>query len=399
MPILDWFRPPRHLLTLYLAGTFAAAGALAWLGWRLIDQERALDAKHAQDRLDIVVDRVAAALQLSMNELERNLSAAGGTLPGDTLVLTADRSSMQGRPSDRLVFFPVVVQAGEPPADIFRAGETAEISGGDPARAIAIYRELARPGAAPVRAGALVRLGRSLRRMGQYEEALRAYAGLALLGATPIEGLPAELAAREARCTVLETMGRRADLEREARELYCDLAGGRWQLRHADWDFRMEEARTWAGSALVPFPGLDAKIALSAAAESLWKRWPELPSSGRSVTMYGNRPVLQVWAATPERLTAVLAGSGYLEAACRQAGGEAQVQICLTDRDGQVILGRVSGPQATRGAATTRLPWNLSVSAANPAVEIAEAGTRRHMLLAGLALSGNFTSSVLPEQV
>ena len=117
MPILDWFRPPRHLLTLYLAGTLAAAAALAWLGWRLIDQERALDAKHAQDHLEIAADRVAAALQRSLNELERQLSEAGGTLPGDAVALRADRSSIQARPSNRPVFYPFVAQAGEPPAD------------------------------------------------------------------------------------------------------------------------------------------------------------------------------------------------------------------------------------------------------------------------------------------
>ena len=42
MSWLDWFRPPRNLLTLYLAGTLAAVVALGWLGWRLLDQERAL---------------------------------------------------------------------------------------------------------------------------------------------------------------------------------------------------------------------------------------------------------------------------------------------------------------------------------------------------------------------
>ena len=33
-------RPPRNLLTFYLTGTLAAAAALAWLGWRLLDQQR-----------------------------------------------------------------------------------------------------------------------------------------------------------------------------------------------------------------------------------------------------------------------------------------------------------------------------------------------------------------------
>lgn len=131
-----------------------------------------------------------------------------------------------------------------------------------------------------------------------------------------------------------------------------------------------------------------AATALSAAAESLWKRWPDLPPAGHAVSFYGSLPVLAVWTATPKRFMAVLAGSGYLEALCRKAAGEAEVQICLSDRDGQIILGRVAGLQATRTAAATRLPWNLHVSNANPAGELAQAGTRRRMLLAGLAILG-----------
>jgi len=388
MPLLDWYRPPRHLLTFYLAGTMAAAAALAWLGWRLLDQERALEAQRAQERLEIAADRLAALFQRSLSELERQLTEAGGTLPEDTVVLVADRHTVRARPPDRLMFYPFLAEAAELSGDVFRAGETAEFAGGDPAKAIAIYSELARSTALPIRAGALVRLGRSLRKAGQMVEALRIYSDLALLHAAVIEGLPAELVAREARCSVLEKMGRRDALEREARELYRDLASGHWRLRRAAWDFRMEETRAWAGSGVIPVSGLDAATALSAAAESLWKRWPDLPPAGHAVSFYGSRPVLAVWTAAPERLTAVLAGSEYLEALCRQAAGEAQVQICLSDRDGRVILGRVAGLQATRIAATTRLPWNLHVSNANPAGELAQAGTRRRMLLAGLAILG-----------
>ena len=286
------------------------------------------------------------------------------------------------------MFYPFLAEATEPPRDVYRAGEREEFAGGNPAKAIAIYRELARSAALPVKAGALMRLGRSLRKAGKPDEALQTYNNLALLGATLVEGFPAELVAREARCSVLEEMGRRHVLERAARELYGDLAQGRWQLRHAAWDFLMEETRAWAGSSAIQVSGLDAATALSAAAESLWKRWSDLPPAGHAISFYGSRPVLAVWTAAPERLTAVLAGTEYLETLCRQAAGEAQIQICLSDRDGQVILGRVAGLQATRTAAATRLSWNLHVSNVNSAGELAQAGTRRGLLLAGLAILG-----------
>jgi signal transduction histidine kinase len=398
MPWLDWFRPPRNLLTFYLAGTLAAAAALAWLGWRLLDQERVLEGTRAQERLEISADRVVALLQRSLDDLERQSAAAGATVAEDTVVVTADRRTVQARPPDRLVFYPFLAEPAEGPGDVFRAGEAAEFAGGDLANTIAIYRGLTGTRALPVRAGALVRLGRSLRKAGRHDEALQVYLELARLPTTFIEGLPAELVAREARCSVLQERGSRDALEREARDLYHDLARGRWPLRRAAWDFLMDETRAWAGSSAPPVPGLEAATALSEAAESLWTRWPDLPPAGQAVSLHGGRPVLAVWTATPERLVGVLAGSGYLEAMCRQAAGEARVQLCLSDRDGHIILGKAAGPQATRAAAATRLPWNLQVSSANPAGEIALAGTRRRTLLAGLALlavlilaSGYFT--------
>ena len=398
MPWLDWFRPPRNLLTFYLAGTLAAAPALAWLGWRLLDQERALEGTRAQERLEISADRVVALLQRSLDDLERQSGAAGATMAEDTVVVTADHRTFQTRPPDRLAFYPSITESAEPPGDVFGAGEAAEFAGGDLANAIAIYRELARSRALPVRAGALVRLGRSLRKAGRRDEALQVYSELARLPDTFIEGLPAELVAREARCSVLQEQGSRDALEREARDLYHDVARGRWPLRHAAWVFLMDETRAWAGSSATAVPGLDAATALSEAAESLWKRRPDLQPAGQAVSFHAGRPVLAAWTATRERLVAVLAGSGYLETMCRQAASEARVQLCLSDRDGHVILGKVIGPQATRAAAATRLPWTLHVSSANPAGEIALAGTRRRTLLAGLALlavlilaSGYFT--------
>jgi hypothetical protein len=107
------------------------------------------------------------------------------------------------------VFYPSASEAAELPRDLFRAGETAEFTGNDPSAAVAIYRALARSTASPIRAGALVRLGRTLRKVGRFEEALRVYADLEGLGDTFIEGLPADLVAREARCTVLLEQSRR----------------------------------------------------------------------------------------------------------------------------------------------------------------------------------------------
>jgi signal transduction histidine kinase len=388
MSWLDWLRPPRNLLTLYLAGTLAAAAALAWLGWRLLEQERVLERTRAQERLETAADRVVALLQRSLDDLERQSSASAAVLPEDTVVLTADGRNVTVWPPNGLVFYPFLPEAARPPRDVYRAGETAEFAGGDPATAITIYRALARSKERAVRAGALVRLGRCLRKAGRPDEALQVYSDLAGVGAAFIEELPADLVAREARCTVLEEQGRLDALEREARELHHDLARGRWPLRRAAWEFLMGEVGAWVGSSTVPLPNLDAARALSEAAEFLWKRRSDLPPTGHAVSFHGGRPVLSVWTTAPGRLVAVVAGRAYLEAISGQAAAEARVRISLQDRDGQVMLGQVADPRATRTAAATRLPWTLHVSSDNPAGDLVLAGARRRTLVAGLAILG-----------
>jgi signal transduction histidine kinase len=389
MHLHDWFRPPRYLLTLLLAVTFVASAALVWLGWRLLDQERAVVTQRAVERRENAADRVVAIFQRNLHELEVQLSPGASGLPDDAVVLlVASRGTMQARPPQRLVFYPPAIAQEAQAADVFRAGETAEFSGATPTQAIAIYRELARSTDRSVRAGSLVRLGRSLRKAVMLGDALQAYSDLRLLGDATVAGLPAELVAREARCTVLERMGRRDELEREAQSLYRDLETGRYQLQHAAWSFFLEEAKAWAGPGVVRAPSLEGAIALSAAAESLWNRWQDLPASGNALLVHQDQPVLAVWTATPEQLTAVLAGRRYLEAISGQAAREAQVRIAISDRDGTPVLGAVTGPEAVRGAIAIHQPWNLRISSAVPEAESAQDRTRRQLLLSGLAIAG-----------
>jgi signal transduction histidine kinase len=67
---------------------------------------------------------------------------------------------------------------------------------------------------------------------------------------------------------------------------------------------------------------------------------------------------------------------------------DADVQVALADRDGQSILGHASGTRAVRTAAETGLPWTIAVAAVHPERAVAQAGARRRLLLAGLAVVG-----------
>src|SRR5450759_2425527 len=237
MPLLHWFRPPRSLLTLYLAGAITGVVCLAWLAGRLLDQEQAVELQRAREQLEVAADRAVAVCQRSLNELERQAFAADGPLPPDTVAVIADRLSVRSRPAGRLVFVPVVAPSSDVPPGVFTAGEQAEFGKTGLANAADIYRALTRAPSRAVRAGALVRLGRTLRKAGRHAEALQAYAELARVDDVRIEGRPADLMAREARCSVLEETGQRDVLEREAHDLRRDLASGRWALTRAAWEF------------------------------------------------------------------------------------------------------------------------------------------------------------------
>jgi len=79
-------------------------------------------------------------------------------------------------------------------------------------------------------------------------------------------GLPAALTAAEARCTVLEAMGRTDELRQEAARMASLLWSGRLALLRPAWEFHLEEARRW-GADGPPAPQQRQAFALSSAAQ------------------------------------------------------------------------------------------------------------------------------------
>jgi len=431
-----WLQPPRRLLTSFLVVVVACVGALAWLGYRLLDQDRALESQRLQEQLESAADLTTAAMERRLAELDSALDAppSGARLPDGAILFVAGSDSFELHGSRRLLFYPESTAPQDLAADArlaaaateaLRTAELLEFQRDDPQAAAALYRNAARTDESAARAAALVRLGRSLRKAGRTDEALDAYTELATLGSTmvPGSGLPAELVAREGRCSALAENGSPDELQREASNLLRDLEDGRWRLTRSAYEFRANEARAWiAGgkhaalppaaqappdsppppaSAQAPLgppatPPATDMFAISDTAGNLvgdWRARPG-PSSGRRVFMVNSQPVLATWRATATGITAAVAGPHYLDSLWREAGhGQpGRTLLTLTDPQGQTIFGTLPAQServAVRTTAVTRLPWTLHVAAAGPASSSAPASgvpARRRLLFSGLVI-------------
>ncbi len=130
MSLRWWFSPPRHLLALFLAVTIVPATALAWLSWRLLEQDHALATQRLQERLEHTADLIAAELERRLAEIEEELpawAAAPATDDlDDALIVAFSPHGVEAHPASRLLYHPFVLPATEPPSHVFMAGEIPE---------------------------------------------------------------------------------------------------------------------------------------------------------------------------------------------------------------------------------------------------------------------------------
>ena len=403
----EWFRRPRRLLTLFFALMLFSAGALAWLGWQLFRQDRALESQRIQERLESAADLATVALQKGLSEAEEQLtglstvaavqlhdraSALSRDFSEDAVLFVLASDRMETFPRGRLLYYPEQPAASEPALEVFEAAENAEFQQEDYSKAISALEPLARTTNLPIRAGALVRLGRNLRKVGRLSEALSVYEQLAGMGSVQVGGLPAELVAQRARCVVLEERhdGR---LRPAALALYTGLQAGQWQLDRAVYNLYSEEAKRWLGSSAPPAPSA-AKLALASAVESQWREWEKagrIPR-GRRILRTESYSTLFVWRASEGRVVLLAAGPTYVEShwlatlppLLRTQG----VRIGLEDAEGRGAVGepgKTSNRRSLRLASATGLPWTL-YAISDDRAGIAEFGGRRRLLLAGLSV-------------
>lgn len=376
------FGAPRRLMLWFVALLLLPAAAVAGLGVQLLRQERDLAARQRRERLEIAADRTAAGLEQALSQTERRLAAESMRIADedDAVVVRFEGERVEAA-SGKLLYYPELPPIGQLPPGVFAAGEALEFQSGNPAGAAAAFRALARSPDRDARAGALLRLARNLRKLGQPDAALDAYDRLGAVKDAGVAGLPADLVARRARCAVLDEIGRRDLLAAEARTLGADLVAGRWRLDRGVLTAYLEQVARWSGRA-IELPA--DRVALAAMTEWLWRRQSSssLPAGGRHAARFADVDVTALWQTRDGRLTALAAGPRYLRREWLDPVSAAArgLEVSLASGHEGNGIGEVR-----RQPGETGLPWTIAVADSGAEGDGVSAA-RRRLLLTGLLL-------------
>lgn len=407
----QWLRPPRNYVVAFAGTALTLLATLGWLGWRLLEQERDLADQRTRAQLEAAADVVTASLTGRLTETEAELShiasmpadsldAAAGryarTLGADAALVLFAPAGIRSYPAGRLLYDPDQGEAPDRQPTVFEAAERLEFQQRDHAAAAARYRELARTGNPDQRAGALLRLGRVLRRSGQLGPALSAYAAIERIGSALVAGAPADLVARSARLAVLESGGRIAESRRGADSLLTDLYRGRWRLSRSTFEFYRAEigARsakgTWADSVY------RVRSGIAAGAEALRDRWLDdasTPRTGRRVVLVSGGAFLLLWQKDIERLVGIVAGPAHFASKWLVESNavlqRSDARLHLADGDGVTLHGAsppTGLPRAVRTPAESHLPWTIQVASAGTGQGVLR-GDQARLLVAALAVA------------
>ncbi|MEZ5398948.1 MAG: HAMP domain-containing sensor histidine kinase [Bryobacteraceae bacterium] len=371
----------RGLVVLFLGVTILPALALVVLGVRLWHQERIVAEQQRRQNLDHAADHAVRVLEQELAGIRRSVAAGNwGSLrfPDDSAALTIRDSSVRGIPADHLPYLPSAPPLKEVPENAFAEVEILEFARQDLPGALRRYASLAASPNPGIRAGALLREGRILRKLGRGEEALGAARRLEEVREIAFNGMPVELLARRSRCVILADLARKTELADEAGRIRDDLRAGRWVLDRASYELVAEQLERWLGVAVAPRP---EQAALAEAAEWLYRRWTatptgEFPGSGTQVL----RGVLVVWEANGGSLNALLAGPTLVQHRLFELAA-AEVHPIRLEAG---VRRPPDGIRVQRTAAESGLPWHLRF-APDPNEPLQDP-VRNQLLLAGFGL-------------
>jgi signal transduction histidine kinase len=371
---IDWKilrQPPQPLLVILYSFTAVCISLLGWLAWRLVDQERLVESQRAQERIEQEADRVVATLRGVLADLGERLDAwdSSSRPPEGALVVMVKAGSVDAF-GGKLLFSPLPPVLPEANPELFRKGEELEFALSKPAEALAIYQPLALSESAPVRAGALVRMARVHRRLGETRLADDAYAKLAAIRNAMVAGAPADLVAR--------TELRDATAAR-------DLLNGRWQITRDQLEFY------WPRVSREALPA-DAMALSDAAAMAVESGKRNQASRGEETLRVGDRSFFLLWRGGPDRRVAMISSPESLLPASKGA------TVSLTgSRD-------IRRRAAVRTAAESQIPWTIYVTASNSGKPAGFADQRRFLtfefslMIAFLLVAAHFIAKAIRRE-
>jgi signal transduction histidine kinase len=386
-------RPSAQLIGLIAAVTVVPLITLLWVGWRLFEQDRVLEHQQVRQRVERGADLLVAALQRSIATSEQEIGGGASDMPPGGVAVTFRDDVIEALPPGRVAYLPRVRSLREAPADAFARGEALEFQQQDLNGAVTLFREQTHTVDPAIRTGAWLRLARTFQKARRTDEALDAYAQVTGIDDVTVEGVPAALAARYARCKLFETHNRADDLHSEAGALDAALHSGRWPLTAPVYWLYSADAAKWSGAD----PGRwRNEESLAAAIVAFWEEWrlaPPHAASGRESIDVDGISMAVAWQRVNGALRALVAGPRFVESQWLSSASaivtETQTTFALRDGNGKRIFGGVDttvGETVSRNPPDTDLPWTLVVASVQPPREAHDFAVRRRFLVAGFVL-------------
>ncbi len=385
-PLREWLKPPRSLLVILFLLTLVSVSALGWFGWKLMNQDRLVEAQRTQELLEQTADRASAALRRTLAETgERLGSWLAGEQPApppDGLLLYITESGMTAIPPGRLLYQPHPPPLPEAAPDLFAVAEAREFHYREPALAAEQYEELAASHNRALAAGALLRLGRVLRNSGREQQSRARYVQLAEFADVRVAGAPADLVARKALCELSRDPA-------EALSLARDLLRGRWSLTRGQFAYYWDEAARLSGGTAPQIPA--ESIDFSEAAGQVWsERQRDSDMRGQRTVWQNGRPIFVMWRGGAERRALLLTGTDSVlkQVFAGEPAFGGQVLLAAVDSEGRSVAGRKdgSGRAAVRAAAENQLPWTLYVTGMRGLKEAGVQARQRYLMLGTLVM-------------
>jgi signal transduction histidine kinase len=301
--------------------------------------------------------------------------------PDGTVLLIADANGVVQRRGARIPYLPGIRPAQVVSSTLFAEAEADEFRRQELDHAAAAYKRLTDSPSLPIRAAALIRLARVLRKQERYREAVDVYGSLAELGDVPVAGSPAALVAGRERMVLFKAMGQHANAALEANQLGAVLGDGRFAIDRATFEFHREAAT----SESVSSNDRNAPLALAEAVEALWPDVTSKPS-GRADWSGGSGAFIAVWRRTGARSAAVVGSADTFVTRVRGAVPLTE-RWSLEDSGGREISGRLPVDEIAlrKTFRETGLPWTIRMAAADGAADRTFA-SRRNLFAASLGL-------------